>query len=151
MLTHPDSGSLCGIIVFFLRKSSVGAGGAGEVRECTATLFLLLYFIFSLLSRPRAGLAFSEYFLYHCRFLFLWRVRRLMSRMKGKKTHTHTHTVSLIPPWEDQREWHRMTRMTRPDCAVMCNLINTHTHTQHVVRSFLPNDVFLPCDHGLDF
>ena len=21
-----------------------------------------------------------------------------------------------------------MTRMTRPDCAVMCNLINTHTH-----------------------
>ena len=25
-----------------------------------------------------------------------------------------------------------MTRMTRPDCAVMCNLINTHTHTQNV-------------------
>ena len=22
-----------------------------------------------------------------------------------------------------------MTRMARPDCAVMCNLINTHTHT----------------------
>ena len=22
-----------------------------------------------------------------------------------------------------------MTRMTRPDCAVMCNLINAHTHT----------------------
>ena len=22
-----------------------------------------------------------------------------------------------------------MTRMTRPDCVVMCNLINTHTHT----------------------
>ena len=35
----------------------------------------------------------------------------------------YTHT------WEDQCEWHRMTRMTRPDCAVMCNLINTHTHT----------------------
>ena len=30
--------------------------------------------------------------------------------------------VSLIPPREDQREWHRMTRMTRLDCAVMCNL-----------------------------
>ena len=43
-------------------------------------------------------------------------------------THTHTHKVSLIPPWEDQCEWHRITRMTRPDCAVMCNLINTHTH-----------------------
>ena len=23
-----------------------------------------------------------------------------------------------------------MTRMTRPDCAVMCNLINTHTHAR---------------------
>ena len=48
-------------------------------------------------------------------------------------THIHTHTqqVSLIPPWEDQCEWHRMTRMTGPDCAVMCNLINTHTHTHH--------------------
>ena len=47
------------------------------------------------------------------------------------KEHTHTHTqVSLIPPWEDQCEWHRMTRMTRPDCAVMCNLINTHTDSQ---------------------
>ena len=25
-----------------------------------------------------------------------------------------------------------MTRMTRPDCAVMCNLINTHTHTHPI-------------------
>ena len=25
------------------------------------------------------------------------------------------------------REWHRMTMITGPDCAVMCNLINTHT------------------------
>ena len=47
-----------------------------------------------------------------------------------KHTHIHTyiHTVSLIPPWEDQCEWHRMTRMTGPDCAVMCNLINIHTY-----------------------
>ena len=69
-----------------------------------------------------------------------------MTRMTGPdcavmcnliNTHTHTRTpderfswqVSLIPPWEDQCEWHRMTRMTGPDCAVMCNLINTHTHT----------------------
>ena len=37
--------------------------------------------------------------------------------------YTHTH------PWEDQCEWHKITRMTGPDCAVMCNLINTHTHT----------------------
>ena len=50
-------------------------------------------------------------------------------------THTHTHTqVPLIPPWEDQCEWHRMTRMTGPDCAVMCNLINTHTHTHTHTR-----------------
>ena len=41
----------------------------------------------------------------------------------NKHTHTHTHTH-----WEDQCEGHRMTRMTGPDCAVMCNLINTHTH-----------------------
>ena len=24
-----------------------------------------------------------------------------------------------------------MARMTGPDCAVMCNLINTHTHNTH--------------------
>ena len=29
-----------------------------------------------------------------------------------------------------------MTRMTRPDCAVMCNLINTHTHT-HLSHSIV--------------
>ena len=28
-----------------------------------------------------------------------------------------------------QCEWHRITRMTGPDCAVMLNLINTNTHT----------------------
>ena len=50
---------------------------------------------------------------------------------KYAHNHTHTHTqVSLISLWEDQCEWHRMTRMTGPDCAVMCNLINTHTHTR---------------------
>ena len=30
-----------------------------------------------------------------------------------------------------------MTRMTGPDCAVMCNLINTHTHT-HTHTHTLP-------------
>ena len=30
-----------------------------------------------------------------------------------------------------------MTRMTGPDCAVMCNLINTHTHTHmYIIRDF---------------
>ena len=42
---------------------------------------------------------------------------------------------NLINTREDQREWHRMTinRMTGPDCAVMCNLINTHTHHTHSI------------------
>ena len=61
-----------------------------------------------------------------------------MTRMTGSdcavmcnliNIHTHSHTHTLIPPREDQCEWHRMTRMTGPDCVVMCNLINTHTHT----------------------
>ena len=31
-----------------------------------------------------------------------------------------------------------MTRMTGPDCAVICNLINTHTHTHsHINWSML--------------
>ena len=34
----------------------------------------------------------------------------------------------MIPPWEDQYEWHRITRMTGPDYAAMCNLVNTKTH-----------------------
>ena len=35
---------------------------------------------------------------------------------------------------EDQCEWHRMTRMTGPDCVVMCNLINTYIHTTVVIH-----------------
>ena len=56
-----------------------------------------------------------------------------MCNLINTHTHTHTHTqVSLIPPLEDQCEWHIMTRMTGPDCAViMCNSINTHTHTHN--------------------
>ena len=33
-----------------------------------------------------------------------------------------------------------MTRMTRPDCAVMCNLINTHTHTHTQSMRVAKND-----------
>ena len=40
-----------------------------------------------------------------------------------------------------------MTRMTRPDCAVMCNLINTHTHYTHththVIHAKLSPDTVL--------
>ena len=56
--------------------------------------------------------------------------RSTRQRLEGSPVVTHTH---MIPPWEDQCEWHRMTRMTRPDCAVMCNLINTHTHTHSLI------------------
>ena len=41
----------------------------------------------------------------------------------NQNTHTHIHTQ------EDQCEWHRMARMTGPDCAVMRNFIDTHTRT----------------------
>ena len=53
--------------------------------------------------------------------------------------HTHTYT-HLIPPWEDQCEWHKMTRMTGPDCAVMCDLINTHTHASWSLVELQPTD-----------
>ena len=33
--------------------------------------------------------------------------------------HRYIHTTS---------EWHRMTRMTGPDCVVRCKLINTYIH-----------------------
>ena len=50
----------------------------------------------------------------------------------------HTYIqVSLIPPWEDQCEWHRMTRMTGPDCAVMCNLINLHTYIHTCIHTYI--------------
>ena len=42
--------------------------------------------------------------------------------------HTYIHTYTR----EDQCEWHRMTRMTGPDCVVMCNLINTYIHTYDI-------------------
>ena len=32
-----------------------------------------------------------------------------------------------------------MTRMAGPDCAVMCNLINTHTHT----HTHTPKSIYL--------
>ena len=35
-----------------------------------------------------------------------------------------------------------MTRMTGPDCVVMCNLINTHTHT-HSVGSIVVSQYFI--------
>ena len=50
-----------------------------------------------------------------------------MTRMTGPDC-----VVMCNPPREDQCEWHRMTRMTGPDCVVMCNLINTYIHTSRI-------------------
>ena len=36
-----------------------------------------------------------------------------------------------------------MTRMTGPDCAVMCNLINTHTHIYTIDCRVLPLKLML--------
>ena len=40
-----------------------------------------------------------------------------------------------------------MTRMTGPDCAVMSNLINTHTHTHTHIRT-LPTALLHPLHHA---
>ena len=32
-----------------------------------------------------------------------------------------------------------------------CTISAFSLYGEYVVRSFFPNDVFLPCDHGLDF
>ena len=55
----------------------------------------------------------------------------VMCNLINTYTYVHTYIISIImiPPREDQCEWHRMTRMTGPDCVVMCNLINTYIHT----------------------
>ena len=68
-----------------------------------------------------------------------------MTRMTGSECavimcnliNIHTYIHTLIPPWEDQCEWHRMTRMTGPDCAVMCNLINIHTYIHTYIHPYI--------------
>ena len=45
---------------------------------------------------------------------------------KRTRTRAQTHITSLIPAGEDQFEWHKTSRVTGPECAVMCYL--THTH-----------------------
>ena len=76
----------------------------------------------------------------------------VMCNLINTHTHTHIQVISLIPPWEDQCEWHRMTRMTGPDCAVMCNLINTHKHTYREREREKPNrgrsGQFMGCPSG---
>ena len=35
--------------------------------------------------------------------------------------------------------------------TLLCTIAAFSLYGEYVVRSFLPNCVFLPCDHGLDF
>ena len=35
--------------------------------------------------------------------------------------------------------------------SIFCTIAAFSLNGEYVVRSFLPNGVFLPCDHGLDF
>ena len=35
--------------------------------------------------------------------------------------------------------------------SIFCTVSAFSLYGEYVVRSFLPNGVFLPCDHGLDF
>ena len=35
--------------------------------------------------------------------------------------------------------------------SIFCAISAFSLFGENVVRSFLPNDIFLPCDHGLDF
>ena len=35
--------------------------------------------------------------------------------------------------------------------SIFCTIAVFSLYGEYVVRSFLPNGVFLPCDHGLDF
>ena len=47
-----------------------------------------------------------------------------MTRMTGPDCVVMCNLINTY-----QCEWHRMTRMTGPDCVVMCNLINKYIHT----------------------
>ena len=48
--------------------------------------------------------------------------------LENAHTQTHTHTSIIDPPVGGLMRVTKMARMTGPDCAVMCNLTNTHTH-----------------------
>ena len=84
------------------------------------------------------GVAFSVYFLYHFRFLFVWRIElhvvtsRLPSPFYGFLSFFYSLEVSLFP-------------------SIFCTITVFSWYGKYVVRFFLPDGVFLPCKHGLDF
>ena len=51
-----------------------------------------------------------------------------MTRMTGPDCVVMCNLINTYIPYIHTCEWHRMARMTGPDCAVMCNLINIHVY-----------------------
>ena len=49
-----------------------------------------------------------------------------MTRMTGPDCAIMCNLIIHIHT--EQCEWHRMARITGPDCVFMCNLINIHTY-----------------------
>ena len=56
----------------------------------------------------------------------------------GLRGYVQFNQYTYIHTWEDPCEWHIMTRMTGPDCAVMCNLINIHTYIHTYIHIIDP-------------
>ena len=70
-------------------------------------------------------------------FLRVMTKQTYLVQTKKKYIHAYTYIHTLISPWEDKCEWHRMTRMTGPDWAVMvCNLINIHTYIHAYIHTY---------------
>ena len=61
----------------------------------------------------------------------------------------HNTYISLVPPWEYQFEWHRITRMTGSDCAVMFNLINIHTYIHAYMHTYIHTYIHTRLIRGL--
>ena len=84
---------------------------------------------------------------YGDRKIFIFPVQLTTSRIDNLTRLIHTllllYVMTIHASWEDQCEWHRMTRMTGPDCAVMCNLINIHTYI-HTYRRYFQHAHFIP-------
>ena len=60
-------------------------------------------------------------------------------------TYIHTYVHTYIHTYIHKYKWHRMTRVSGPDCAVMCNLIYIHTYIllivllRSILGGFVPN------------
>ena len=68
---------------------------------------------------------------YGNRGIFIFSVQLTTSRIGAltRLIHTLLYVMTIHTYIHTYIHWHRMTRMTGPDCVVMCNLINTYIHT----------------------